>query len=78
MNGTVEEQVARLKDQLDDRTKALMAEIELGVATRYTLADAIREGVTVSEQAIGSFADDAGRMCAMSAAVVAAKARGYM
>ena len=73
----VEEQVERLKEILDEDTQKMMGEIELGVHTRFTLADAIRDGVQVSDQAY-DWTDEEGNMCAMSAAVVAAKARGYM
>ena len=73
----VEEQVAQLKEQLDEKTRKMMGEIELGVATRVTLGDMVREGATVSGQAY-DWTDGEGNMCAMSAAIVAAKARGYM
>jgi hypothetical protein len=47
--------------------------IELDVMTNYTLADAIREGSQVSEQAHGWGGGE--KACAMHAAVIAAKAR---
>lgn len=49
---------------------------ELEVMTSYTLADAIREGSTVTTQVRdwGSGAN----ACALSAARIAAKARGYL
>jgi hypothetical protein len=43
---------------------------------QYSLADAIREGSMVSEQADGW--GDGESMCAMHAAVAAAAARGYV
>lgn len=55
---------------------AALAEIETKVLTGYTLADAMREGASVTEQAIGSFGSK-GRSCALTAAALAAKARGY-
>lgn len=64
-------------DEQVEQLKQMMGEIELGVATRFTLADAIRDGVQVSDQAY-NWTDGEGNMCAMSAAIVAAKARGYM
>jgi hypothetical protein len=74
----VEEQVELLKERLtNDPIKDVVDGIGMEVATNYTLADAIREGATVSGQAY-SWTDKEGNMCAMSAAVVAAKARGYM
>lgn len=51
---------------------------ELEAATRpYTLADAIREGASVSDQAY-NWTDSCGNLCALSAAVVAAKSRNYL
>lgn len=49
---------------------------ELEVLTRYTLADAIREGASVTDQAHGW--GSGGDACALSAARLAAKARGYL
>lgn len=65
----IAEKVEQLRSAID--------EIGLEVTTNYTLADAIREGATVSDQAY-EWTDGEGNMCAMSAAVVAARARGYM
>lgn len=45
--------------------------------TEYTLADAIREGSSVTGQAY-AWSDANGNLCALSAAVAAATARGYM
>ena len=42
----------------------------------YTLADAIREGSSVTDKANGW--GDGAEACALHAAVIAAKARGYM
>ena len=57
---------------------ALRAELEQveAAATTYTLADAIREGCQVTEQAF-SWGDGA-TACAMSSAVIAAKSRGLL
>lgn len=54
-----------------------MRETELKVVTGYTLADAIREGSSVTEQAIGGYRKG-DQVCALSAAVIAAKARGFL
>jgi hypothetical protein len=43
----------------------------------YRLSDAIREGCSVTGKAQG-WVDEDENMCAMSAAVTAAKARGFM
>lgn len=61
---------------LDDDTKAMLAEIDMRVRTGYTLADAMREGSTVSEQTVGW--GDGETACALTAATIAAKARGYI
>lgn len=51
--------------------------IELDVLTKYTLADAMREGSAVTKQSIGSWGGD-NEACALSAAMIAAKARGFV
>jgi hypothetical protein len=56
---------------------ATLAAIETEVLTGYTLADAIREGSSVTDQATASFGK-AGRACALTAAAIAAQARGYL
>lgn len=55
--------------------KRQLGEIELNVIGNYTLADAIREGslVTVKTEGWGNGYS----ACAMTAAVIAAKSRGY-
>lgn len=50
--------------------------IEMDVLTGYTLADAIREGSGVTDQAIGAYRQG-DNVCALSAGLLAAKARGY-
>jgi hypothetical protein len=64
----VEEKIEEIKSVID--------EIGMDVATSYTLADAIREGSKVTTQEYGWGNGDTA--CAMSAAVMAARARGYM
>ena len=56
---------------------AMLSGIEEEVTTSYTLADAIREGSKVSEQAVGTWGEGE-KQCAMHAAVTAAAARGYL
>lgn len=68
----IEKQVEQLREQLVDAEGA--AELK---RMNYRLSDAIREGATVSGQAY-DWTDEEGNMCAMSAGVVAARARGYM
>jgi len=63
-----ETKVDELEDTLD--------ELELEQAMTYSLADAIREGSSVTDQCVGGWTDDDGeQMCALSAAALAAKAR---
>lgn len=62
---------------LDEDTKAMLAEIDMRVRTGYTLADAMREGSTVSKQEIGGWGEG-DTACALTAATIAAKARGYI
>jgi hypothetical protein len=59
-----------------DALRATLAEIELDVTTSYTLADAIREGSTVTTQPVGW--GSGFEACALSAGVIAARARGYI
>lgn len=67
----VDEKALELSEQL----RAELGVIELTV-NEYTLADAIREGSSVTTQAVGSFGTGA-TACALTAALVAAKARNY-
>lgn len=71
MNAKVEGSpaVKKMRDEL--------ALIEEKVLTNYTLADAIRDGSTVTSQSQG-WGDGDREACALSAAVVAATARGYL
>lgn len=62
-------------DTKADELRAVLSEIEMDVLTNYTLADAIREGSSVTEQTGGW--GNGETACALTAAVVAAKARGY-
>lgn len=60
-----------------ERLRAELGEIELDVLTSYTLADAIREGASVTSQIRGGWVEgDAA--CALGAGFLAAKARGYV
>lgn len=62
---------------LDEDTRKMLGEIDMRVRTGYTLADAMREGSTVSKQKIGGWGDGE-QACALTAATIAAKARGYV
>lgn len=60
-----------------DALKADLALIEEKVVTGYTLADAIREGSSVTDQAYNAYRTG-DNVCALSAGLIAAKARGYV
>ena len=62
--------------ELSEQLKADLGEIELRTM-QYTLADAIREGASVTDQAY-NWGDGAETACALTAAVLSAKARGYI
>ena len=68
---TVEQHVEDLKGVMDDAGVDVLERM-----SRYTLADAIREGSQASGQA-RNFTDADDNLCALSAAVVAREARGY-
>lgn len=63
-------------DEKVDELKGMLADIELDVLTSYTLADAIREGCKATSQANGW--GDGETACALTAATLAAKARGFV
>jgi 5-enolpyruvylshikimate-3-phosphate synthase len=71
-------EVLRTRDGLDDATKAMLSEIDMRVQTEgVTLPSLIREGSTVSDQAIGDWGDGSSA-CALTAAAIAAKARNLI
>jgi hypothetical protein len=66
-------------NKIDEKAKELqdtINEIGMSVLTGYTLADAIREGSMVSKQEYGW--GDGATACALTAAVIGAKSRGYV
>lgn len=70
-NSALETKVDELRKELDD--------IEMNVLTKgYTLADAIREGCTNTDQLSGWNNKDYSMVCALGAAYLAAKARGVV
>lgn len=64
-------------EQKVDELREMLGDIEVNVLTEYTLADAIRDGSKVSEQAVGSWGEGA-KQCALHTAVTAFIARGYL
>lgn len=63
-------------DEKAAELEAMLGEIELRTM-EYTLADAIREGSSVTEQAY-NWGDGYNNACALTAAVISAKARGFI
>lgn len=68
--------ITQKAEELDELLKADLGQIEVSVLTSYTLADAIREGCLVTKQEFGWGKGDTA--CALSAAVIAARRRGYL
>ena len=60
-----------------DKLRQELGTIEMNVLTQYTLADAIREGSTVTGQKFGGWVEGE-RACALGAGFIAATARGYL
>lgn len=60
-----------------ERLREELGNIEMDVLTSYTLADAIREGSTVTAQKHGGWIEGQ-QACALGAGYLAAKARGYI
>jgi len=60
-----------------EHLKAELAEIEEKVVTGYTLADAIREGASVTGKKSGGWIDRS-NACSLGAGWIAARARGYV
>lgn len=69
--------VLALREKLGTDLERELGEIELKVTTNYTLADAIREGAGVSDKLEGDFVRG-GASCALGAAWIAGKARGFL
>ena len=64
-------------DEKAEELKKAIDEIGMSVMTSYTLADAIREGSSVTTPAVGAWGDGYAA-CALTSAVIAAKSRGYI
>lgn len=62
--------------ELSEKLKAELGEIELNTM-QYTLADAIRDGSKVSKHNQSGWGDGE-TACALTAAVIGAKGRGYL
>lgn len=76
----IDEKAAELSKTLglDAETQRDLGEIEMNVLTRpFTLADAIREGSMVTSHSTEGWGDGESA-CALSAAVISAKAHGYL
>ena len=74
---TREDKARELQEVLDAETQAALGKIELDVLTApYSLADAIRDGIKVSDKTRGW--GQGNMACALSAAAIAAKAKGLL
>lgn len=73
MSTVLERNVEKVKEVITHNEE----EIKSLERLKYRLSDAIREGSKVSAQAY-AWTGPGDSMCALSAAVTAAKARGYM
>jgi hypothetical protein len=60
-----------------ERLRETLSGIEMDVLTSYTLADAIREGASVTDQKRHGWVDQSSA-CALGAGYLAARARGYV
>lgn len=69
--------MSRVDEKAAELTEALQAELgDIEVkANAYTLADAIRQGSSVTDHAVGSYGTGA-TACVLTAALVAARAHG--
>lgn len=66
-----------IPDEKVDELSKQLEELDFEHARSYSLADAIREASSITRQKIdgGWVSDDGDKMCALSAAALAAKAR---
>lgn len=69
--------VEELRERLTEGLEAELGEIELKVTTGYSLADAMREGASVTDQRFGAWIGE-GQSCSLGASWIAAKARGFL
>lgn len=67
----IDEKVDALKEVIDG------VEVDMLERMKFRLSDAMREGAAVSGQA-RDWSDEQGNLCALSTAVVSARARGYL
>lgn len=75
MSTVLDRNAAKVKEMISAEAADEIANLER--AAEYRLSDAIREGSKVSNQAY-NWTGENDSMCALSAAVTAAKARGYI
>jgi hypothetical protein len=58
-----------------DELREILPEFDFKKASGYKLSDAIREGSSVTKQHVGGWVGPQSTICALSAAVVACRAR---
>jgi hypothetical protein len=77
MTTDIREKKAKELVELDEETKTTLGNIELDLLTKpYSLADAIRDGIKVTNKARGWGNGESA--CALTAASIAAKAKGLL
>lgn len=67
--------LAKIDELLAEKYDELKASAEQDDSKPFTLADAIREGAAVTEPNIGGWMGEKGEICALSAAMLAIRAR---
>jgi hypothetical protein len=69
-------QTSKIPTTKVDELETQLEDLDLEHAMSYSLADAMREGCRVSRQYVGGWVSEEGeKMCALSAAATAVKAR---
>lgn len=77
MTTLIDKKAAEITEQREKMVDAEGIDQLRNLTRPYRLSDAIREGASVSGQAF-NWTDAQGNMCALSAAVAAARSRNYL
>ncbi len=72
MSTVIERVAEKIKEQSE------VPDIKVLERMNYRLSDAMREGSSVTEQSVGNWTSEGDKVCALSATVCAAVARGYL
>lgn len=73
MTAVIDRVVEKIKEQIVD-----VPDVKELERMNYRLSDAIREGSSVTDQAVGAWTSGEDNLCALSAAACAARSRGYL